>query len=132
MYIQHQTSQPLTTMFDVKKYFSGRFDSTNFKQVYTRKMEAMCKTQGLYGHLTGDKPHPSMPLGNVTSPAGVTSVVRDTVPPEEHAAWQKESLAWDKEDLQLMGIIQITTTKEVFDLIKDMNAQKAWEQLNLT
>ncbi|KAL0070994.1 hypothetical protein AAF712_001552 [Marasmius tenuissimus] len=132
MYIQHQTSQPLTTMFDVKKYFSGRFDSTNFKQTYYSKIEAVCKTQGLYSHLTGQEPRPSMPLGTVTGPAGVTPVTRATVPPEEHTAWVKESLAWDKEDLQLMGIIQITTTKEVFDPIKDMNAEKAWEQLNLT
>ncbi|KAJ8085654.1 hypothetical protein PM082_004472 [Marasmius tenuissimus] len=119
-------------MFNVMKYFSGRFDSTNFKQTYYGEMEAMCKTQGLYGHLTGDEPHPSMPLGTVTSPAGVTPVVCDTVPPEEHAAWVKKSLAWDKEDLQLMGIIQITTTEEVFDPIKGMNTQKAWEQLNNT
>ncbi|KAL0056736.1 hypothetical protein AAF712_016657, partial [Marasmius tenuissimus] len=118
-------------MFDVKKYFSGCFNSTNLKQVYVSEMEAMCRTQGLYGHLTGDEPHPSMPLGTVTSPAGVTPVVCDTVPPEEHAAWVKESLAWDKEDLQL-GIIQVTTTKEVFNPIKAMNTQKAWEQLNNT
>ncbi|KAL0061716.1 hypothetical protein AAF712_011433 [Marasmius tenuissimus] len=130
--IQHQSSQPLTTMFDVKKYFSGRFDSTNFKQTYYSEMEAVCKTQGLYGHLTGQEPRPSMPLGTVTSPAGVTPVTHATVPPEKHAAWVKESLAWDKEDLQLMGIIQITTTKEVFNPIKDMNTEKAWEQLNLT
>ncbi|KAL0061608.1 hypothetical protein AAF712_011525 [Marasmius tenuissimus] len=91
-------------MFDVKKYFSGRFDGTNFKQTYYSEMEAVCKTQGLYGHLTGDEPRPSMPLGRVTSPTGVTPVVRDEVPPGEYAAWQKESLAWDKEDLQLMGI----------------------------
>ncbi|KAL0068264.1 hypothetical protein AAF712_004649, partial [Marasmius tenuissimus] len=69
-------------MFDVKKYFSGRFDGTNFKQVYTGEMEAVCKTQGLYGHLTGEEPCPSMPLGTVTSPAGLTPVVCDTVPPE--------------------------------------------------
>ncbi|KAL0061650.1 hypothetical protein AAF712_011511 [Marasmius tenuissimus] len=119
-------------MFDVKKYFSGCFNGTNFKQTYYSEIEAVCKTQGLYGHLTGQEPRPSMPLGTVTSPAGVTPVTRATVPPEEHAAWVKESLAWDKEDLQLMGIIQITTTKEVFDPIKDMNAEKAWEQLNLT
>ncbi|KAL0057991.1 hypothetical protein AAF712_015346, partial [Marasmius tenuissimus] len=119
-------------MFDIKKYFSGCFDGTNFKQVYVAKMEAVTKTQGLYGHFTGDEPRPSMPLGHVTSIKGVTPIVRDTITPEEHAAWQKESLAWDKEDLQLMGIIQITTTKEVFNLIKDMNTQKAWEQLNDT
>ncbi|KAL0071691.1 hypothetical protein AAF712_001548, partial [Marasmius tenuissimus] len=89
-------------MFDVKKYFSGRFDGTNFKQTYYSEMEAVCKTQGLYGHLTGAEPRPSMPLGTVTSPAGVTPVTRATVPPEEHAAWVKESLAWDKEDLQLI------------------------------
>ncbi|KAL0056857.1 hypothetical protein AAF712_016529, partial [Marasmius tenuissimus] len=119
-------------MFDIKKYFSGRFDSTNFKQVYIGEMEAVTKTQGLYGHLTGQEPCPSMPLGHITSPDGVTPIVHDTVTPEEHAAWQKESLGWDEEDLQLMGIIQITTTKKVFDLIKDMNAQATWEQLNNT
>ncbi|KAL0058894.1 hypothetical protein AAF712_014408 [Marasmius tenuissimus] len=119
-------------MFNVKKDFSCRFDSTNFKQVHYGEMEAVTKTQGLYGHLTGNGPRPSVPLGRVTGPKGVTPIVCDTVTPEEYATWQKESLAWDKEDLQLMGIIQITTTKEVFDPIKDMNAQKAWEQLNDT
>ncbi|KAL0063725.1 hypothetical protein AAF712_009417 [Marasmius tenuissimus] len=119
-------------MFNVKKYFSGYFNSTNFKQVYVGKMEAVTKTQGLYSHLTGNEPRPSVPLGCITSPEGVTPVVYDTVTPEEYAAWQKESLAWDKEDLQLMGIIQITTTKEVFDAVKDMSAKKAWEWLNET
>ncbi|KAL0057183.1 hypothetical protein AAF712_016184, partial [Marasmius tenuissimus] len=65
-------------------------------------------------------------------PQGVTPIVCYIVTPEEYATWQKESLTWDKKDLQLMGIIQIMTTKEVFDSIKDLSAQKAWEQLNNT
>ncbi|KAL0057484.1 hypothetical protein AAF712_015874, partial [Marasmius tenuissimus] len=65
-------------MFNVEKYFSGRFDSTKFKQTYYGEMEAVTKTQGLYDHLTGDKPRPSVPLGRVTSPKGVTPIVCNT------------------------------------------------------
>ncbi|KAK1218164.1 hypothetical protein PQX77_019167 [Marasmius sp. AFHP31] len=117
-------------MFDLKKVFEKKFDSTGFLQWYQPIFEGVTMAEKLYDNLTGVEAKPKMPH----DPVAVTGEGDDQVTvygdPDtaQLAVYNMQHDQWRQNNQQLMGFFSLTMVKEQFDIIKGMRACDAWKK----